>query len=1014
MEDELSSSSQTGYVLPPLSQGQYPSQGYRSAEPFLPSSSPSNPHKDHDHLKSPVTPPSSPPLRTHTRYRTTSANDPFSAAAKAGLNQHPSFGKEYPHVKHPGRGKRSLPPSPSVLEGSAIVTGSVAGSLDPSSSQSTSASSWRSSQAVHRRTIAGSRVRRGKDDLSSDSGTDVARDRALARAFEFSDDAPTSDDHLEAVPWEQPSSDTDGGMVGLGLGPSFQEEGSPSAGRRRPESYAPVRSSAKRSAFSRSSSVNDPFGAFGSTLFPTHDHRPISSTNSPGSGQPLTQRRRLVGTSPKKLTVTGQSGWAGAMSESDEEVDTRQSARDRRLSAKPMTTAQTWHKLVEQVWDSGDTRIDISDRQLDAIHPIVADLAKYVAIEPPRSFEPTTSTSSLPSRMHPAQGQISSRTPFARTSTSVTGGSACTSPAGPSTQGKLQLYLANNHLTKIPSALFEVGNLRVLSLRKNSLSELPCAVGQLRNLRELNVANNQLRYLPAEIQKLSLDVFSYFPNPFMMPPKDVKLEVRSVHCITGSLMASISAASEDAKDRDEDQVDEPAQDDGDNMEAEFLAAHQSDLNTPGNMLSSQSSMGPPPLPVRFTRGPAGVLPQPLTGSVALPRRIFDRTRSDAQVDELLARGGGRMLARPAGPQAPSNLGTMMEVSAPNGDDSLMEETSAPSPKATGMQILRYLGPLKASEPAVPSLQELCIRSILSPCEASRPPSPEPLKTSQPAIADAAPSLGGSRPVVWTRVPSTSLAFQHQTQRPMTLLESYENGVLRELDTDCRLNAATISLLEAARRSIEGKWGSGSGAATSSRGTRAGEQDSWCKGVAGKTSDDEEAGATMRSKEEDDADASSPGSDDGFDQTIVSLSPSLHRRATSTAAMGTLPPPQDISTKLDSEGDDATCNPHFNRCPNPLHPQSRALAEQAGIHADVLAGTAMNMDYPLAPLLAPFAPLFAKPCEERVEWVSHIGGFRVLGGKADVEKLKGVSAQDHNLLPLLWRGCSRGCLAFLEE
>jgi hypothetical protein len=249
---------------------------------------------------------------------------------------------------------------------------------------------------------------------------------------------------------------------------------------------------------------------------------------------------------------------------------------------------------------------------------------------------------------------------------------------------------------------------------------------------------------------------------------------------------------------------------------------------------------------------------------------------------------------------------------------------------------------------------------------------------------------------------------------MTLLESYENGVLRELDTDCRMNATTISLLEAARRSIEGKWGSGSGAAAASTGRRAGEQDSWCKGVAGKSSDDEDAGAAMRGKEEDDADASSPGSDDGFDQTIVSLSPSLHRRGPSSAALGSLAPPQDISTKLDSEGDDSTCNPHFNRCPNPLHPHSRALAQQAGINADVLTGTAMTIDYPLAPLLTPFAPLYAKPLEERVEWVSHVGGFRVLGGKADVEKLKGLKAQDHNLLPLLWRGCSRGCLSFLEE
>lgn len=539
-------------------------------------------------------------------------------------------------------------------------------------------------------------------------------------------------------------------------------------------------------------------------------------------------------------------------------------------------------------------------------------------------------------------------------------------------------------------------------------------MGQLRNLRELNVANNQLRYLPAEIQKLSLDVFSYFPNPFMVPPKDVKLEARSVYCITGRLIAATSDGAEDQKATVVDQSEELAQDNGDSMEADFLAAHQSDLSTPGNMSSPSSSMGPPALPARFTRGPAGVLPQPSTGSMALPRRIFDRTRSDAQVDELLARGGGRMLGRSTGQPVPSTLGTTMEVSAHDGDDSLMEDTPPPPPKSTGIQVLRYLGPLKTSQPPVASLQELCIRRILSPCEASRSPSPEPAQTTEATMTTAVSSLGGSRPVVWTRVPSTSLAFQHQTRRPMTLLESYENGVLRELDTDCRLNATTISLLEAARRSIEGKWGSGSGAAAASSGRKAGEQDSWCKGVAGKTSDDEDAGAAMRVKEEEDADASSPGSDDGFDQTIVSLSPSLNRRGPSSAVLGMVAPPQDISTKLDSEGDDSACNPHFNRCPNPLHPHSRELAQQAGVNADLLAGTGMTIDYPLPPSLTPFAPLYAKPLEERVEWVSHVGGFRVLGGKADVEKLNGLKAQDHNLLPLLWRGCSRGCLSFLEE
>jgi hypothetical protein len=109
----------------------------------------------------------------------------------------------------------------------------------------------------------------------------------------------------------------------------------------------------------------------------------------------------------------------------------------------------------------------------------------------------------------------------------------------------VQLYLAGNRLSILPSAFFELHNLVVLILRDNNLEELPPAIGQLVNLKELNVSQNGLvsgnvlqiyfeilsdlliqRYLPAEIQKLNLDSFVYFPNAFLSPPADAPLTLR--------------------------------------------------------------------------------------------------------------------------------------------------------------------------------------------------------------------------------------------------------------------------------------------------------------------------------------------------------------------------------------------------------------------------------------------------------------------------------------------------------
>ncbi|KAL4751565.1 hypothetical protein BDW72DRAFT_202946 [Aspergillus terricola var. indicus] len=86
-----------------------------------------------------------------------------------------------------------------------------------------------------------------------------------------------------------------------------------------------------------------------------------------------------------------------------------------------------------------------------------------------------------------------------------------------SLQPFLRLFLSGNSLNILPSELFELGNLRVLSLRNNKLAEIPPAIRRLTKLQELNVAVNRLSVLPWEllwlIKKGDLKHLTVRPNP---------------------------------------------------------------------------------------------------------------------------------------------------------------------------------------------------------------------------------------------------------------------------------------------------------------------------------------------------------------------------------------------------------------------------------------------------------------------------------------------------------------------
>jgi hypothetical protein len=96
----------------------------------------------------------------------------------------------------------------------------------------------------------------------------------------------------------------------------------------------------------------------------------------------------------------------------------------------------------------------------------------------------------------------------------------------------LELYLSRNLLTSLPSELFNLTNITVLSLLSNRLQEIPSSITRLPKLKELNIAGNQLSYLPWEILNLLRSTegscqVSLRPNPFNVPRLSTEAELPS-------------------------------------------------------------------------------------------------------------------------------------------------------------------------------------------------------------------------------------------------------------------------------------------------------------------------------------------------------------------------------------------------------------------------------------------------------------------------------------------------------
>lgn len=108
----------------------------------------------------------------------------------------------------------------------------------------------------------------------------------------------------------------------------------------------------------------------------------------------------------------------------------------------------------------------------------------------------------------------------------------------------IKLFLSRNQLRTLPSELFRLDNVVVLSLRGNELQELPHSIARLGKLNELNIAGNNIRWLPWELKRFlegqrEHNQVIVRPNPLIEPTK-----------IDGP--SPLSGMPVDANDNDED------------------------------------------------------------------------------------------------------------------------------------------------------------------------------------------------------------------------------------------------------------------------------------------------------------------------------------------------------------------------------------------------------------------------------------------------------------------------------
>ncbi|CAE6403256.1 unnamed protein product [Rhizoctonia solani] len=178
---------------------------------------------------------------------------------------------------------------------------------------------------------------------------------------------------------------------------------------------------------------------------------------------------------------------------------------------------QAWEAALNNVFHNGATIIDLESKVTEIPREII-DLNKMVSLplEIPGTTElPPVCSPASPSRSNIVSAAARSRRVFSQ---SRSNNSLFSSGSPSKPKQEIQLYLANNGITVLPSELFQLNNLTLLSLRGNKLRSLPPAIGNLKSLRSLNIANNELATLPSELSHLNLQTLLLDPNPFLPKP----------------------------------------------------------------------------------------------------------------------------------------------------------------------------------------------------------------------------------------------------------------------------------------------------------------------------------------------------------------------------------------------------------------------------------------------------------------------------------------------------------------
>ncbi|KAM5544423.1 hypothetical protein V8D89_002083 [Ganoderma adspersum] len=202
---------------------------------------------------------------------------------------------------------------------------------------------------------------------------------------------------------------------------------------------------------------------------------------------------------------------------------------------------KTREELEEKLWDEGianaidrlNGTIDLSGTSIRRgaithIPPSIADLEGFIIL--PSTHSPSSAPPSptlAPSRpftrattlaapqfdapfFRSRDGERLRGTPAARAASLQ---AVVQAPTAQRRRRDIQIYLANNSISRLPPELFRVNALTVLSLRSNDLTSIPPQIVQLKGLQELNLAQNKLRWLPAEMLNMRLIKFTVSGNP---------------------------------------------------------------------------------------------------------------------------------------------------------------------------------------------------------------------------------------------------------------------------------------------------------------------------------------------------------------------------------------------------------------------------------------------------------------------------------------------------------------------